>query len=379
MSPVRLRINLAAFCSDLAGFLGIAAVFLRLPEITGSQAGGSESDLNGIVQALAAGGYAVLALRVGRWSDRLSWTASCRIGALASAAFAFLAARSDTVLGLAGFAIANRAALSLYWPALQGGLGDLAPDRDRTRWVASLNFSWSIGKATGFLAAGAIDEWAGTQTALAVAGGISILSAFLVPSVVAAGPGRARVAAKSDARRFLRVAWLGNFLAFGLAGILASQLPVLGRSHGESPLVIESQLFLLFFSQTLMFLLLGRWHAWQDRGWPFLAGGAFLVLATPLIPRVASAAGRAPLLVVIGCVFGFAYQASLTYSLRTAGARGAGAGMHEGILGLGACALPLLAGKAALSWGGAPGAFYFAAAAGAVVVAGQGLLLRGSR
>ncbi len=66
-------------------------------------------------------------------------------------------------------------------------------------------------------------------------------------------------------------------------------------------------------------------------------------------------------------------------SLRKAGARGAGAGMHEGILGLGSCALPLLAGKAALSWGGAPGAFYFAAAAGAVVIAVQGLVLRGSR
>ncbi len=379
MSPVRLRINLAAFCSDLAGFLALAAVFLRLPEITGSQAGGSESDLNGIVQALAAGGYAVLALRLGRWSDRFSWTASCRIGALASAAFAFLAAQSGTVLGVAGFAIANRVALSLFWPALQGGLGDLAPERDRTRWVASLNFSWSIGKAMGFLLAGAIVEWSGTQTALAVAGGISILSAFLVPSVVAVGPAHANVDPGRHARRFLWAAWLGNFLAFGLAGILASQLPVLGRSHGESPLVIESQLFLLFFSQTLMFVLLGRWHAWQNRAWPFWAGGALLVLATPLMPRVASAAWRAPLLIVVGCAFGFAYQASLVYSLRKAGARGAGAGMHEGILGLGACALPLLAGKAALSGGGASGAFYLAGAAGAVVVAGQGLLLRGSR
>ena len=83
-----------------------------------------------------------------------------------------------------------------------------------------------------------------------------------------------------------------------------------------------------------------------------------------------------PLLFVTGLSFGFAYQASLTYSLRRGGARGKRAGIHEAVLGTGASLLPLLAGQAALLAGGVRGAFLVAGGAAALLALLQVWLVR---
>jgi len=375
LSP-RSRINLAAFAYDLAGFLFTGAVFLRLPELTGSTAGGSESQLNGLVQALASGGYAALALRMGVWSDKMARHQSCRLGTVLSGTAALFAAGATSPVALAGLVVAYWCSNSLFWPALQGGLGDLAPDAERSRWVATFNVSWCLGKAGGFLVAGILVQVFGAKTAIAVAGGLAIAAGFAVPQLPSSGPRPDGAPSSVSSGRFLVAAWLANFAAFGVGNILVSQLPVLGRSLGEPPTLIDGQLFVLFGAQVVAFFVLVHWHGWIDRKKPFLFAGVAMAVPPLLLPGIESAWLRMPLLFVAGLSFGFAYQASLTYSLRRGGARGKRAGIHEAVLGTGASLLPLLAGQAAFLSGGLKGAFFLAGGAAALLALLQILLVR---
>jgi hypothetical protein len=152
---------------------------------------------------------------------------------------------------------------------------------------------------------------------------------------------------------FRRLAWAANSTAFGLGATLTYHYPSLVASRGWSPRVFGFFLGSIYLTQTLAFLFLMR----RPDTWRFRRMRLYLpqlvalvaVVALPLADRVRLGLA-APL---FGAGLGICYCSSIYYSLLAHDTRGRNAGMHEGLMGLGAMLVPLAGGVLARAFGSA--------------------------
>jgi MFS family permease len=275
------------------------------------------------------------------------------------------------LLALLGFVLA------FFWPALQATLADRAPAEGVTGSLALFNVAWSTGKAIGFLAGGVLLALGGFSALFLVAG-----SAFLLVAVLVGGRDPSPVAPSIDLPsvperdpRFRHAAWVANAVAFGIGAVAQTHLPPWLAKLDLGAAYFGAYLGLIFLSQTILFVLLGRSPGWHFRRLPLLGPQVLLVAAIGVLPLL-----RSPWLIlatapVVGQGLGVTYFSSIYYSVEAPRARGRNAGIHEALLGAGALSLPVLGGALAGLTGRLETPYFLAATAGLVSILVQGSLL----
>ena len=270
-------------------------------------------------------------------------------------------------------------AVAFFWPALQATFAELPHRAGVAGNLSWFNFGWSTGKGMGFLLGGFLLARFGFTAVFATAAVAMVATLPLLlgasrgthaarrsetagplPGELAAGISGARSGTPGESfattgepaihprlGRFRRAGWLGNAVAFGVAGVLNHHYPNWLEAAGRPETLFGSYLGLIFFAQTASFFVLTRWRGWRYRVWPLLAAPVPMAATLALLPGLENPVWILATAPAVGMALGFAYSSSIFYSVAAAGNRGRNAGVHEAALGFGSILLPLMGGLVA--------------------------------
>lgn len=178
--------------------------------------------------------YIPMSIVMGRVADRVSrgllvrvgcglMVAGCAIIPLTQSVWALIAV--CPLVGLAG---------TFFWPSIQASLASEAPPGRLERDLGLFNILWSLGKALGFVTGAALKSGLGVVNALMAAAAGALLVAAFYPRDRRANAGRETAPGEpvpgdhaDPAKRdvFLRMAWVLNFVSFGIGAMQ------IGRAH----------------------------------------------------------------------------------------------------------------------------------------------------
>jgi len=282
--------------------------------------------------------YVVLCLGMGWLSDRVGRkilvAASC-VGLTLTHVLLCLATDMQHVYLLA---MARASTLTLFWPPVMAWVSEL-PVAAISRRASFFNMSWSLGATFGCLAGGLLAQ----QTMALPFGASAVLSGFLLLTVLAI-PGGRRVqhtaAAVHDSESdstvlgdaFLYASWVGNFATFASVGIVFGIFPKLAVSLGFSAQWLGLFFFVYGCSRTVTFFARGRTDRWHFRLRPLMAAQCAGVAGLLLVSVSRNWLTIVPAFVLMGCMSGTSYGASLFYCLHGGRSVGRRSGLHEGIL-----------------------------------------------
>ncbi|MFC1735934.1 MFS transporter [Candidatus Hydrogenedentota bacterium] len=330
--------------------LGVAG--LSIPLFAG-RLGASASETGDIVAA-GAFMYCIGTLISGRMSDQLGCKPVAITGLffLATSYLAMGQANRPTMLlvlsGAAGLSAA------FFWPPFLHWVGTRRhPAAIMTR-LQILCIAWSAGLMAGPWFGGRLYEIS-TQTAFRSAGCILIVP--LVCILLERSPGQDYLMkggrfdehiSPEKKKLFLRVAWIGNFLAVFAVMSIQAFFPRLAENHlGMSPSVIGGLFFSGRLFMPLSFLVLGFLTTWHYKV-------SFVVVIQALIILGMVCLLFASNTITIRVAFSAIYFSaaalifsSLYYTLARSHGQGAASGTHESLIGGGAFLGPLVGGRAA--------------------------------
>lgn len=333
----------------------------------------------GVIQALSSTAYIVTCVLAGRFADRGRRPLWVR-GSCVLMAILCLAIPSTTSVGalallmpLLGFAAA------LFWPALQAAIGKEAPRGELEREIGLFNILWSLGKGAGFATGGLLlARLAPGPTLLVAAGGLAAIFLFY-PLRDRPGTDGDRVDDHADPRvrrAFLQMSWVANFAGFGISTAIANQYIKWVRAGVRlDGLEVETffGVFLgaIFLAQTATFAILRVAKGWTYRVAPLVLTQCAIVDGSALLALLSTPWAILSAAPLLGAGFGFAYAASLYYSLHTPRGQGRYSGLHEAVIGAGNLLVPLAGGGAAVLAGSLRAPYVVCAAAGLFAIAVQ--------
>lgn len=251
-----------------------------------------------------------------------------------------------------------------FWPSFQNIIGEDCEPVELPRRLAFFNLGWTVGKASGLVAAGILTASMGRDI-FWIAFALSSLCTLIfflrfcrggfftsIDSRAAdrSSDGAEQSSAESpsvpqSSRPFFLAALCVNYLTWGGAAALIAQMPILGERLKISSDTQGILLAAMVFSQFGSFFLLKRWRGWIFN-WVFIAAPglvaalAFVLLAFGTWQPLAFIA-----LGLFGLAIGFTYCGSIYYALCPDGTKIRTA-IHEATLGVGSLSLPMILGLA---------------------------------
>ena len=356
---------------------------------------GAESFELGIMQTIISISYIIVALLAGRISDRIPRIFLIKAGCILAVISFFCLPITGTIHQVYCLALLIGLATGIFWPPLQAAIADEASGTELGGLLGNFNLAWSFGKALGFLVCGltiALFKNVGSsqdsgdiaiKIPFVLAGTAALLNFFILPGLFASNPVQnqrlplqenGEPAAKK--RKFLAVAWLANFVAFGVSGVLANQYPRLSKEIGITEFQFNFYLFCVILCQLIGFWMLMKSTWWHYRKKPLLSVQIVMIAALLMLGIT-----RKFLLVlltapVIGLGFSLSYFSSIFYSLRTDLGKGKNAGIHESILRTGNFIFPLVGGWLTI-YAGLMSPYIFGFAFGLLIIIIQILILCG--
>jgi len=340
-----IRIGVTALLTDLS----IYVIWVAIPYKAISL--GADAIYLGLLPTVSSIAYVLTTLLAGPLSDRVSRLQLARFGALCFAVGSLLVMQARSLGALIALLPLTTLGVGFFWPPIQAALADEG-DLSRLQGnVGLFNIFWSVGKALGFIVGGVLYAWFGAAPSFVVAAGLMLLVAAVLPTArpVPQGiePEPAHVYRDVPARQlktFLYMAWIANAVAFGIGNTLNIQYPKFLLQLGRGSDAFGIYLGAIFVVQTITFVILRQSVGWRFRWLPSFAAQAAAGLVFCLIPFLRAFGLLLVTAIPIGVALGFAYHASITYSLIDRTSRGRRAGIHESLLGLGNFLLPLLGG-----------------------------------
>ncbi|HUI07133.1 MAG TPA: MFS transporter [Verrucomicrobiae bacterium] len=332
-----------------------------------AELGASSSDL-GWLAAVWIGVYGVLVLLTGHVSDRVGRRKLAVIGCLAASAMTLACSFTTRIPLLLVFSAGIGAGIACFWPTIIAWLGEGPGGAHLAKRLTTFGVVWNAGLLLGYGSTGVIFKH-GPHAAFYVSAGVilTIAALLLLPVEGRDGPpGRpsnpARPAARSRAvdgvapyqephvtpsRDFRKTAWLALFATnFALNGTsamfpeLATHLGIGADVHGGllaagrgAALAAFVALSLLTFWRMPRHALSGLWIAQLCCA----ASIAWIGFADPVWMFAAA-------WVIGGATSGYAYQASIYFTLEEMTEKGKGSGFHEAMVGSGMFFGPMLAG-----------------------------------
>jgi MFS family permease len=308
--------------------------------------------------------YVGNSLFVGRLADRMSKPFLAFLGCAGAIASFAAIARADSLLLLFLTVPLLAVAASCFWPSVQGSVGTETDPARMERVLALFNVMWSGGKALGFVCGGWLAARFGETATLWIAAGTVIPILALYPWRKGTPAPAPREAPVGNRAGFRRVAYVANFVAFGVGAAFQNQFfkylsnTGLGRSFEGRTLLgvplstaLDAQkwyfgLFLgaIFFAQTAGFLLFQKGAWWTYRRAPLYLSQVALAAATLAVAFVRSDALILAMAPLVGLALSFAYASSIFYSLHGSDEHGKYSGIHEAVLGAGYFIVPLAGG-----------------------------------
>jgi MFS family permease len=370
------RYCLAGLILDLLFFMAWHAI-----PVVALRRGASSTQL-ALLQTVSSVTYVLVCVFSGRWADRWPKPRLMTLGCLGILTWCAGMALSGSLTALFPLVAIGGISGAIFWPAIQGALGSETPPERMDRALGLFNVTWSLGKAAGFLSAGALSAWLEPSATLWIAAALAIPTWAVLPrdERPLARPATPHPRG-ADRAVFRTMGYVANFAAFGVGSAFQNQF--LKYLHGTG-LGAETYfgifLGVVYLAQTAAFWLLQRGESWAyRRGWLYasqvlLAGAALGILATPSPGTILALAA------LMGVGLGFSYASSIYYSLHGPADHGRYAGLHEAVLGAGSFLVPLAGGILADQLGDLRPPYLLASAGVLAAIAVEELIyLRSSR
>jgi predicted MFS family arabinose efflux permease len=248
------------------------------------------------------------------------------------------------------------------WPTLEAMVSEGEPYAGLQRNVGIYNVVWAGTGALAFFIGGAMIEKFGLNSLFFVPIAVQLAQLALTfrlqrmagPSARAdvgdgasAPEGHPPPRSASQARTFLRLAWLANPFAYMAINTLVAVMPGVARRLELSTAQAGFYGSLWFFARLFAFLGLWHWAGWHYRFRWLLTAYLALVASFAVILAVPNLAALVGAQLVFGGAVGLIYYSSLFYSMDVGETKGEHGGIHEAAIGLGNFAGPAV-GAAAL-------------------------------
>jgi len=275
------------------------------------------------------------------------------------------------------------AAICFTWPVLEALVSEHEAPARLPQRVGLYNVVWSAAMGLALLSGGWIFETLGRASLYWLPIGLHLVQLAALPFLkrrhdawLAAAPPVKEGSIPHDTaarpRYFKRLAWATNPLVYMAVNTISAVVPGIALKVGLSIAEAGALMSVWHHVRTLSFAWLWFWPGWHYRfGW--FVGSLGLLLASFVTVMLAT---QPWLLVLAQIGFGWGvaliYYSSLYYAMDGSDSHGEHGGIHEALIGVGACGGPAI--SAATLWlTGAPLAP--AAAVAVVLLAGCGMCL----
>jgi MFS family permease len=334
----------------------------------------------GSLSAAALGGlvYTLASWQGGRFAQRFGYFTSLKVGLVSMIVCLAMGAIIPSLpMVLLAFAV-WMGAMCFTWPALEALVCDNVSDGDLRKNIGIYNLVWSGAMAVMCFVGGKLYEVLGQDSIFwlppLIHGGQYLIVVWLGKDLIHAAPALPQAAASCGTepavlersispRTFLRMAWLAiPFSYIGITTVIAV-IPILSETLGLSTAQAGLFFSIWMFVRLGTFLVLWQWTGWHYHfGW-LLGGFVGLTASFSLLLL----AGNFGLVVVAQIAFGISvgliYYSSLFYSMDVGETKGEHGGLHEAMIGAGACVGPAVGVLGLCLTPGSPNASAYAVAA----------------
>lgn len=319
----------------------------------------------GILMAVSTGFFAVLAIPLGRLSDRIERRyilyAACLILGVASIALSFCRNSGHLMSVFPGIGVS----MALFFPAYEAWLAEREGEDELIHRIMLFNLFWSIGMTLGPALSSYLYGNANPFRPFYIAGVFAILTLLTIWASRIAESDLSKPVVHTDESdsespeilypplpvrmTYLHLARCANFVSWFSLGVLRQLAPKLTLEMGIRPAIYGNLMLILGSVQTLAFIILGTGYStrWHYRFSPLLIIQLLAILSFLSIGLLQDTVLWAFAFAVIGVSVAFTYFSSLYYGLDRHADKGNKSGWHEAILGVGILLGPFLGGISA--------------------------------
>ena len=347
----------------------------------------------GILMAVSTGFFALLAIPLGRLSDRIERRyilyAACLILGAVSIGLAFCRNSGHLMSIFPGIGVS----MALFFPAYEAWLAERESEGELIHRIMLFNLFWSIGMTLGPAFSSYLYGEANPFRPFYLAGIFAILTLVTIWASRIAKSDPSNVADHTDESdsespeilypslpvrmTYLHLARCANFVSWFALGVLRQLAPKLTLEMGIRPAIYGNLMLILGGVQTLAFVVLGTGYStrWHYRFSPLLIVQVLAILSFLGIGLTQHMRLWAMAFAIIGVSVAFTYFSSLYYGLDRHADKGNKSGWHEAILGVGILLGPFLGGILADSQLGVQSPYLLCAAAIGITILVEILIL----
>ena len=340
----------------------------------------------GVLMAVCTGCFAVLAIPLGRLSDRVERRyilyAACLILGAASIGLAFCRNGGHLMSIFPGIGVS----MALFFPAYEAWLAEREGEGELIHRIMLFNLFWSIGMTVGPALSSYLYGSANPFRPFYLAGIFALLTLVTIwaSRITTSDPSSLSVHTdESDPESpeilypllpvrmtYLHLARCANFVSWFSLGVLRQLAPKLTLEMGIRPAIYGNLMLTLGGVKTLAFVVLGTGYStrWHYRFSPLLIVQLLAILSFLGIGLTQHIILWAFAFAVIGVSVAFTYFSSLYYGLDRHADKGNKSGWHEAILGVGILLGPFLGGISADSSLGVQSPYLLCAVAIAIAI-----------
>ena len=337
----------------------------------------------GTLMAVSTGFFSVLAIPLGRLSDRIERRyilyAACLILGVVSIGLALCRNSGHLMRVFPGIGIS----MALFFPAYEAWLAEREGEGELIHRIMLFNLFWSIGMTLGPALSSYLYGEANPFRPFYLAGIFAMLTLVNVwaSRIAETDPPVHTDESDSESREilypplpvrmtYLHLARCANFVSWFSLGVLRQLAPKLTLEMGIRPAIYGNLMLMLGGVQTLAFVVLGTGYStrWHYRFTPLLIIQALAILSFLSIGLLQHMILWAFAFAAVGVSVAFTYFSSLYYGLDRHADKGNKSGWHEAILGVGILLGPFLGGISADSSLGVQSPYLLCAVAIAIAI-----------
>ena len=310
----------------------------------------------GILVAIATAFYTILAIPIGKLSDRIERHKLLYLGCLLIGIVSILLRFCHSKLHLLLIFPCIGISMALFWPAYEAWLAEREGEEKLIHRVMLFNLFWSTGITMGPSVSGYMYKDSQPFIPLYLAAGVGLMTFITIyfcdsqpdESIVRKQLDQTQTLFPSTSERMkhLNIARCANFASWFALGVLRWLTPKLTKEVGIRPSTFGNMMLALGGMQTITFLFLGTGFStrWHYRIGPLVFMQGLAILCFIGIWFMDSLTFWTIAFAVIGISVAFTYFGSLYYGLHMHSDKGNKSGWHEAVLGLGSLLGPLFGG-----------------------------------
>lgn len=238
---------------------------------------------------------------------------------------------------------------AMFWPIIEAWIGDDVEGANLIRSIGAFNIAFSLGLAIGALISGYL-KVLNITIPVAIALLLTVISLIFILSRPSHSPEKLRKLSSEDdhdisERRdpvFLKIAWVANFINAGGTGALRFLFVELTILYGIGTGFYGVIISCLYFSMSIIFVIMRKAHFWQYRLYPLLISQVIGIIGFSLLGFFKSGYIFCAGLLLFGVAVSTSYFSSIFYGLDGHADKGTKSGLHETFQAMGMVAAVLV-------------------------------------